>query len=61
MFDNFSHYVDTKTGTLKFAGKAVIHGQGIDFNTGSNFSISLDEVDTLDQLRKGNYGTVYKV
>lgn len=60
-FNQFSNYVDTKTGTLKFAGKAVIHSQGIDFTSGSNFSISLDEVDTLDELGKGNYGTVYKV
>lgn len=61
MFNKFSEYVDTKNGTLKFAGKAVIHGQGIDFSSGTNFSISLDEVDTLEELGKGNYGTVYKV
>jgi mitogen-activated protein kinase kinase len=61
LFNNFSEFVDTKTGTLKFAGKATIHGNGIDFSTGSNFSISLDEVDTLEELGKGNYGTVYKV
>jgi mitogen-activated protein kinase kinase len=61
MFNKFSEFVDTKNGTLKFAGKAVIHGGGIDFSNGSNFSISLDEVDTLDELGKGNYGTVYKV
>jgi mitogen-activated protein kinase kinase len=61
MFNKFSDFVDTKTGTLKFAGKAVIHSQGIDFSSGSNFSISLDEVDTLEELGKGNYGTVYKV
>lgn len=61
MFNKFSEYVDTKNGTLKFAGKAVIHSQGVDFSSGSNFSISLDEVDTLEELGKGNYGTVYKV
>jgi mitogen-activated protein kinase kinase len=61
MFNKFSEYVDTKNGTLKFAGKAVIHGQGVDFSNGSNFSISLNEVDTLEELGKGNYGTVYKV
>ena len=60
-FSEFSDFVDTKSGTLKFAGKATIHGNGIDFNSGSNFSISLDEVDTLEELGKGNYGTVYKV
>jgi mitogen-activated protein kinase kinase len=61
LFTKYSEFVDTKNGTLKFAGKAVIHGHGIDFNSGSNFSISLDEVDTLEELGKGNYGTVYKV
>ncbi|KFY17270.1 hypothetical protein V492_00786 [Pseudogymnoascus sp. VKM F-4246] len=61
MFNKFSDFVDTEKGTLRFAGKAVIHGQGIDFSSGNNFSISLDEVDTLEELGKGNYGTVYKV
>jgi mitogen-activated protein kinase kinase len=61
MFTKFSDIVDTKNGTLKFAGKAVIHSQGVDFSSGTNFSISLDEVDTLEELGKGNYGTVYKV
>lgn len=61
MFNKFSNIVDTKNGTLNFAGKAVIHGQGINFDNGTNFNISLDEVDTLEELGKGNYGTVYKV
>ena len=61
LFSKYSEFVDTKTGTLKFKGKATIHGKGIDFSSGSSFSISLDEVDTLDELGKGNYGTVYKV
>jgi mitogen-activated protein kinase kinase len=61
MFTKYSQYVDTKAGTLKFADKAVIHSQGVDFSNGSNFSISLDEIDTLEELGKGNYGTVYKV
>ena len=60
-FSKWEKIVDTKTGTLKFAGKATIHGQGIDFQDGGSFSISLDEVDTLEELGKGNYGTVYKV
>ena len=59
-FDEFSRFVDTKNGTLTFP-EAVIHSQGVNFSSGSNFSISLDEVDTLDELGKGNYGTVYKV
>lgn len=59
--DKYADFIDTKTGSLKFKGKAVIHGKGIDFSSGSSFNISLDEVDTLDELGKGNYGTVYKV
>lgn len=61
MFNKFSDIVDTKAGTLRFAGKAVIHGHGIDFSSGSHFNISLDEVDMLEELGKGNYGTVFKV
>lgn len=61
LFSQFSEFVDTKTGTLKFKGKATIHGKGIDFSGGTSFSISLDEVDNLGELGKGNYGTVYKV
>lgn len=60
-FSQFSNFVDTKAGTLNFDGKAVIHGGGVDFSNGSSFHISLDEVDTLEELGKGNYGTVYKV
>ena len=61
MMDKYAEYIDAKTGSLKFKGKAVIHGRGVDFHSGSSFSISLDEVDTLNELGKGNYGTVYKV
>lgn len=61
LFNKFSNYVDTATGSLKFAGKAVIHGKGVDFSSGSSFNISLDELESLDELGKGNYGTVYKV
>ena len=60
-FKKYEKYVDTKTGALKFNGEMTIHGGGIDFSSGSSFNISLDEVDTMDELGKGNYGTVYKV
>ena len=59
--DKYADYLDAKTGTLRFAGKAVLSATGVEFSSGSSFSISLDEVDTLDELGKGNYGTVYKV
>ena len=61
LFSRYSEYVDTTTGTLKFKGKATIHGKGIDFSSGTSFKISLDEVDNLEELGKGNYGTVYRV
>ncbi|KMU82326.1 polymyxin B resistance protein kinase [Coccidioides immitis H538.4] len=60
-FNKYSEIIDTKAGTIRFKDKAVIHGGGIDFTGGHSFSISLDEVETLDELGKGNYGTVYKV
>jgi mitogen-activated protein kinase kinase len=61
MMDKYAEYIDTKTGSLRFKGKAVINAQGVKFHSGTSFDISLDEVDTLDELGKGNYGTVYKV
>ncbi len=61
MLDKYSDFIDTKTGTLKFAGKAILNSEGVQFASGTSFNISLDEVDTLDELGKGNYGTVYKV
>lgn len=59
--DRYSEFIDKETGSLKFKGKATITNKGIEFASGQTFSISLDEVDTLDELGKGNYGTVYKV
>lgn len=61
LFAKYSEFVDTESGSLKFKGKATIHGKGIDFSSGTSFSISLDEVDNLEELGKGNYGTVYRV
>lgn len=61
MLDKYSQFLDTKTGTLNFSGKASLNSDGIKFASGTTFNISLDEVDTLDELGKGNYGTVYKV
>lgn len=57
----FEEYIDTEKGYLTFKGKAIITSKGVDFSDGSVFRISLDEVEKLDELGKGNYGTVYKV
>lgn len=61
LLDQYSEFIDSKTGALKFKGKAVLTNSGVEFTGGKTFNISLDEVDTLDELGKGNYGTVYKV
>ncbi|KAK1807912.1 MAP kinase kinase Wis1 [Friedmanniomyces endolithicus] len=58
--EKMGEFIDTKNGALKL-GKATVNAQGIEFTTGKTFHISLEEVDTLDELGKGNYGTVYKV
>ncbi|KAJ5624999.1 MAP kinase kinase PBS2 [Penicillium lagena] len=60
-FSKYSEFIDTKAGTLNFKNKAILHGGGVEFSSGHSFKISLDEVDRLDELGKGNYGTVYKV
>ncbi|KAG9670251.1 kinase-like protein, partial [Aureobasidium melanogenum] len=59
--DRYAEYIDKETGSLKFKGKAILNSKGVQFSSGQSFQISLDEVDTLDELGKGNYGTVYKV
>ncbi|KAL9095076.1 MAG: hypothetical protein Q9165_002679 [Trypethelium subeluteriae] len=61
MLDKYAKFINKETGSLTFKDKAVLHNKGVDFAGGQSFNISLDEVDTLDELGKGNYGTVYKV
>lgn len=61
LFANYSKYVDIKLGLLNFAGKASLHSKGIDFLSGSSFHISLDQLEFLEELGHGNYGTVSKV
>ena len=60
-FSKYSEFIDTKEGTLSFKNKAILHGGGVEFSSGHSFKLSLDEVDRLEELGKGNYGTVYKV
>lgn len=61
LFSNHAKYVDVKKGSLNFAGKASLHSKGIDFSSGSKFRISLDELEPMGELGRGNYGTVTKV
>jgi mitogen-activated protein kinase kinase len=59
--DEFKNYIDTQKGWITFEGAATITRTGVNFASGAAFSISLDEIDILDELGKGNYGTVYRV
>lgn len=58
---DFKNYIDADKGWITFAGAATITRTGVNFASGKAFSISLDEIDVLDELGKGNYGTVFKV
>ncbi|OAA47034.1 mitogen activated protein kinase kinase [Metarhizium rileyi] len=59
--DDFKKYIDAEKGWITFDGAATITKTGVNFASGQTFTISLDEVHILDELGKGNYGTVYKV
>lgn len=61
LFANYSKYVDIKSGLLNFAGKASLHSKGVDFSSGLLFRISLDELEFIEELGHGNYGSVLKV
>lgn len=57
--DDYKKYIDTEKGWITFDGAATITREGVNFSNGHTFKISLDEVEILDELGKGNYGTVY--
>lgn len=59
-FGSFSKIVDP-SGRLVFDGKAVLHSSGVEFKNGTTFSIHMDELQLLQKLGHGNYGTVTKV
>ncbi|KAK4229971.1 PaMKK3 MAPK kinase encoded by the PaMKK3 protein, partial [Podospora fimiseda] len=59
--NDFKNYIDADKGWITFEGAATITRNGVNFADGQAFSISLDEIEVLDELGKGNYGTVYKV
>ncbi|KAK9320737.1 kinase-like domain-containing protein [Lipomyces orientalis] len=61
LFSSYSQYIDVSTGSLKFAGKASLDAHGVNFANGTSFKISLDELEVLEELGRGNYGTVTKV
>lgn len=59
-FGSFSKIVDP-SGRLVFDGKAVLHASGVEFKNGTTFTIHMDDLEILEQLGHGNYGTVTKV
>lgn len=59
-FSNFSKIVDP-SGRLSFGGKAILHASGVEFGNGVQFNINMDDLELLDELGRGNYGTVRKV
>ena len=59
-FGCFSKIVDP-SGRLVFDGKAVLHASGVEFKNGTTFNINMDELELLEQLGHGNYGTVTRV
>lgn len=61
IFANFSKYLNIKNGSLNFAGKLSLSSEGINFSNGSSFSITLDELEYVGELGRGNYGNVTKV
>ncbi|KAK3363269.1 kinase-like domain-containing protein [Lasiosphaeria hispida] len=57
---DFKNYIDAENGWITFEGAATITRTGVNFASGKAFAISLDEIEVLDELGKGNYGTVFK-
>ncbi|KAJ3343502.1 hypothetical protein HDU93_008161 [Gonapodya sp. JEL0774] len=59
-FANFSQYIDPN-GKLNFSGKAVLHRAGVEFQGGHSYRIEMSELTLLEELGKGQYGTVRRV
>ncbi|KAL8279585.1 hypothetical protein RQP46_008147 [Phenoliferia psychrophenolica] len=59
-FSTFSTIVDP-SGRLNFESKAVLHAGGVDFSNGASFNIKMSDLELMEELGKGNYGTVTRV
>ena len=60
-FSNFHQYLDAKGGSLQFAGKLVLHSKGVDFSSGKSFKIQLGDLEEVEEVGRGNYGSVHRV
>ena len=49
------------SGSLNFAGKAVLSAEGVNFSSGVSYKINMNELILLEELGKGQYGVVQKV
>ena len=54
-------FIRDPSGKLNFAGKAIIHADGVDFSNGNSFAIKMADLELQEELGKGQYGTVQKV
>ncbi|KKF97117.1 MAP kinase kinase PBS2 [Ceratocystis platani] len=59
--DEFREFINPEKGWLNFNGSATLTKDGVHFANGNTYSMSLNEIESLGELGKGNYGTVYKV
>ncbi|KAL2914403.1 MAP kinase kinase Wis1 [Polyrhizophydium stewartii] len=59
-FAALSKFVDP-SGKLNFAGKAAVHRNGVDFSNGTSYKISMDELELVRILGRGQYGVVQLV
>ncbi|KAK0461246.1 kinase-like domain-containing protein, partial [Desarmillaria tabescens] len=59
-FSSFSHIVDA-SGSINFKGKASINASGVNFVNGASFAVRMEDFEQLEELGRGNYGTVKRV
>ncbi|KKA26510.1 hypothetical protein TD95_004240 [Thielaviopsis punctulata] len=59
--DEFREFINPEEGWLNFDGSATLTKDGVHFANGNTYRMSLNEIESLGELGKGNYGTVYKV
>ncbi|KAK0195426.1 kinase-like domain-containing protein [Armillaria mellea] len=59
-FSSFSHIVDA-SGSINFEGKASINASGVNFVNGASFAVRMEDFEQLEELGRGNYGTVKRV